>query len=66
MEAGRLLEAGRLFEHLRYLLLGLVNQEFFFYFSKIWVGRAMGNEALNWDGLISVTFGKKNPTLCEI
>ena len=30
-----------------------MNQEFFsfFTFPKKWVGRAMGNEALNWDGL---------------
>ena len=34
-------------------VLASLNQEFFFfYFSKKkWVGRAMGNEALNWDGL---------------
>jgi len=25
---------------------------FFFTFPKKWIGRAMGNEALNWDGLM--------------
>ena len=27
---------------------------FFFYFSKKMVGRAMGNETFNWDGLMIV------------
>ena len=37
---------------LKCLPLWLVNLEFFFYFSKKWVGRAMGNETFYWDGLI--------------
>ena len=38
---------------LKYLLLWLVNLEFFFFFTfrKEWVGRAMGNETFYWDGL---------------
>ena len=38
-----------------YLLPGIVSLDFFFFsfftFRKKWVGRAMGNETLHWDGL---------------
>ena len=32
-------------------------KNFFFTFPKKWVGRAMGDEALNWDGLIVTAAG---------
>ena len=41
---------------LKYLLLWLVNLEFFLSvtFRKKWIGRAMGNEKFDWDGLRAV------------
>lgn len=34
--------------------LKTMQELFFFTFPKKWVGRAMGNEALNWDGLYTI------------
>lgn len=36
----------------KYLLLWLVNLEFFFNFSKQWVGQTMAKETFYWDGLM--------------
>ena len=36
---------------------------FFFTFPKKWVGRAVGNKALNWDGLTESVGGLRNEQL---
>ena len=38
----------------------------FFTFPKKWVGRAMGNEALNWDGLIKVEKPLQKPCMINL
>ena len=48
-----LIKQDRVLCKLKYLLLGLVNLNFFFFtFRKNWVDRAMGNVTFYWDGLV--------------
>ena len=51
---------------LKYLLLWLVNLEFFFVtFQEKWFGWAMGNETFYWDGLNEFAKAKINANECS-